>query len=494
MTIPSVDLSIIFPIVVLVVTGLLVLLLDLFLTDEGRAWNAWASLIGLGLAAGSVVVMQWNRSGTTLAGMAVLDGFGLAFELLLLGIAALAILFSVSYLPQQNINRGEYYVLMLFVTAGGMVMATSNDLITIFLGLELLSLSLYVLSAFNRAKPVSGEAGMKYLLLGGFASAFLLYGIALTFGATGTTNLSAIAAFFSQHKIVGNALPLIGLGLLIVGFGFKIAAAPFHAWVPDVYEGAPTSVTAFMSSTAKVAGFAALIRVLFVAFPAPTLLLGWANALALLAILTMTIGNVAALLQTNIKRLLAYSGIAHAGYILVALASGTPSALAGSNVQVTGVDAAIFYLFAYTFMNLGAWMVVLALGRSGEERLDVEDFAGLSTRRPLLALAMTLFLLSLAGIPPTAGLMGKWLVFSAAVEQNLIPLAIIGVLNSAISLAYYLRVVTIMYTRPPASESAGGPLGRPLALGIVIAAAGVLVLGILPAYTIAWIQNLALSR
>ncbi|MEP7200751.1 MAG: NADH-quinone oxidoreductase subunit N, partial [Chloroflexota bacterium] len=481
MTLPPIDFTIILPIVILVATGLLVLLLDLFLSDEGRSWNAWAALVGVGLSAASAVVMQWGRSGTTLSGMAILDNFGLAFQLLLLGIAALAILFSLSYLTQQNLNRGEYYVLMLFVTAGGMVMATSNDLITIFLGLELLSLSLYVLAAFNRAKATSAEAGMKYLLLGGFASAFLLYGIALTFGTTGTTNLSGIADFFNKNKIAGNPLPLVGIGLLLVGFGFKIAAAPFHAWVPDVYEGAPTSVTAFMSSASKVAGFAALIRVLFVAFPTAYLVAGWGAALALLAVMTMTVGNVAALLQNNIKRMLAYSGIAHAGYVLVALASGTQ----GSSYTISGVSAAIFYLIAYTFMNLGAWCVVLALAHGGDERLNISDFAGLSARRPLLAAALTLFLLSLAGIPPTAGLMGKWLVFSAAIEQNLIPLAIIGVLNSVISLVYYLRVIAVMYTRPADESITLGNASRPLALAILVSAIGVIVLGLLPAFTLA---------
>jgi NADH-quinone oxidoreductase subunit N len=493
MTIPSIDLTIILPIVILVVTGLAVLLLDLFLTDEGRALNAGVALVGLALAAAAVVGLQNGRGGTTLAGMAIVDGFGYVFELLLLGIAALAVLFSVAHLSQQNLNRGEYYVLMLFVTAGGLIMATSNDLITIFLGLELLSLSLYVLSAFNRTKAASAEAGMKYLLLGGFASAFLLYGIALTFGTTGTTNLGGIAAFFTQNKIAGDPLPLIGLGLLLVGFGFKIAAAPFHAWVPDVYEGAPTAVSAFMSSASKVAGFAALIRVLYVAFPTTALVLGWANALALLAIITMTVGNVAALAQTNIKRLLGYSGIAHAGYILVALASGTPR-LGDAVPTVSGVDAAVFYLIAYTFMNLGAWMVVLALGRAGEERLNISDFAGLSSRHPILAAAMTLFLLSLAGIPPTAGLMGKWLVFSAAIEQNLIPLAIIGVLNSVISLGYYLRVVAIMYTRPAEGVPALNPVSRPLALGIAVAVIGVVVLGLAPTFTLQWVQALSISH
>ena len=494
MTIPTIDLFIILPIVILVVTGLVILLLDLFLSDERRALNAVVAFAGLVLAAAAVVGLQNGRGGVTLAGMAIVDGFGYVFELLLLAIAALAVLFSGAHLRQQNLDRGEYYVLMLFVTAGGMIMATSNDLITIFLGLELLSLSLYVLSAFNRAKSASAEAGMKYLLLGGFASAFLLYGIALTFGATGTTNLGGIAAaLVAKSKGAGDPLPLIGLGLLLVGFGFKIAAAPFHAWVPDVYEGAPTSVTAFMSSAAKVAGFAALIRVLYVAFPTTALVLSWANALALLAILTMTVGNVAALAQTNIKRMLAYSGIAHAGYILVALATGTPR-LGIPVPAVSGVDAAVFYLIAYTFMNLGAWMVVLALGRAGEERLNISDFAGLSSRHPVLAAAMALFLLSLAGIPPTAGLMGKWLVFSAAIQQNLIPLAIIGVLNSAISIAYYLRVIAVMYTRPAESAVPLSPVSRPLALGIAVAVVGVVVLGLAPTFTLAWVQGLGMRH
>ncbi len=490
LTLPSLDLPIILPIVILTVTGLVVLLLDQFVSDEGRAWNAYAALAGVVVAALAAVALQSGRSGTTLGGMAVLDGFGLVIELILLGIAALAILFSMTYLRQQNINRGEYYVLTLFVTVGGMVMATSNDLITIFLGLELLSLALYVLAAFNRAQAASAEAGMKYLLLGGFASAFLLYGIALTFGATGTTNLPDIAQHFAAAG-GADTLALAGVALMLVGFGFKVAAVPFHAWVPDVYEGAPTSASAFMSSAAKVAGFAALMRVLFIAFPAPGLLASWTAALAVLAALTMTIGNLAALMQDNIKRMLAYSGIAHAGYILVALASGTQGITAK---QVGGVEAAVFYLVAYSLMNLGAWMVVLALGRDGEERLKVTDFAGLAGRRPALAAAMLLFLLSLAGIPPTAGLMGKWLVFSAAVGQGLLPLAIIGVLNSVISIGYYLRVVMYMYTRPADEAVQIGRPSRPLALAIGIAAAGVLLLGILPGPFISWVQTVAFLK
>ncbi|MBI5877644.1 MAG: NADH-quinone oxidoreductase subunit N [Chloroflexi bacterium] len=490
LTLPTLDLTIILPIVVLTITALVVLLLDQFVSDEGRAWNAYAALAGVVLSALSAIVLQSGRSGTTLAGMAVLDGFGLVIELLLLGIAALTILFSMAYLRQQNINRGEYYVLTLFVTVGGMVMATSSDLITIFLGLELLSLALYILAAFNRARPESAEAGMKYLLLGGFASAFLLYGIALTFGAAGTTSLPEIAKHFKAAGTT-DLLALAGIALLLVGFGFKIAAAPFHAWVPDVYEGAPTAATAFMSSAAKVAGFAALIRVLYIAFPAPGLLAAWGTALAVLAALTMTIGNLGALMQDNIKRMLAYSGIAHAGYILVALATGSQGI---TTQQVGGLEAAVFYLVAYSLMNLGAWMVVLALGRDGKENLSISDFAGLASRRPALAAAMLLFLLSLAGIPPTAGLMGKWLVFSSAVGQGLLWLAVIGVLNSVISIGYYLRVVMLMYTKP-ADETVqiGSPSGA-LQVAIVVAAVGVLVLGVLPGPVISWVQTVGFLR
>jgi NADH-quinone oxidoreductase subunit N len=487
-----IDFLIILPIIILVITGLTVLLLDLFLSDTQRDWNLYLSFLGLLLAA---FATNWQAAlgerSATLSDMAIFDAFGLTMQWLLLAITAFALVFSHHYLKQHNLLRGEYYALMLFVAVGALIMVTANDLIAIFLGLELLSLALYVLAAFARERPASGEAGMKYLLLGGFASAFLLYGIALVFGASGTTNLNGIAAFMAQWAtqkatasathVAADPLPLVGLGLLLVGFGFKIAAAPFHSWAPDVYEGAPTPVTAFMSAATKVASFAALMRILFVAFS--ELRLDWGNALALLAILTMTVGNVAALLQTNIKRMLAYSGIAHAGYILIALVTGTEA----------GLGAATFYLIAYSLMNLGAWMVVLALGDKGVERLNVDDFAGLHARQPWLALAMATFMLALAGMPPTGGLMGKWLVFAAAVQENLLPLALIGVLNSVVSLGYYLRVVTIMYTRLPDPAFQLAPVTLALRATIALALIGVLWLGLWPTPFLEFLKAVSLA-
>jgi len=323
------------------------------------------------------------------------------------------------------------------------VMAASNDLITVFLGLELMSLALYVMVGFRRSNLESNEAALKYFLLGAFASGFLLYGIALLYGATGSTNLRAIAAFLSDSPLGGSALVLAGALLLLVGFGFKVAAVPFHMWTPDAYEGAPTSVTAFMSAGAKAAGFAALLRVAGSALA--EIQADWRPILTWLAILTMTVGNVSALLQTNLKRMLAYSSIAHAGYVLVALTAG----------GTEGASAAVFYLAVYSFMNLGAFGILALLGREQEERVLLSDLSGLGFRQPLLGLAMTVFMISLGGIPPTAGFMGKVYVFGAAIEAGLIPLVIVGVLNSVVSVFYYLRVTVAMYMQ---EEPAGGPV------------------------------------
>jgi NADH-quinone oxidoreductase subunit N len=331
----------------------------------------------------------------------------------------------------------------------------------------MLSISLYILTGFAHRQPASGEAALKYFLLGAFASAFLLYGIALTYGATGTTNLAQIADIL---QTAGSADPmlLIGAGLLLIGFGFKVAMVPFHMWVPDVYEGAPTSVTAFMSVGTKAAGFAALLRLLFLALPA--LQSYWTLALAVLSVLTMTTGNVIAIAQTNIKRMLAYSGIAHAGYLLVALASASQR----------GAASILFYLSVYTVINLGAFGMVIALGQREEgEYLDLTDYAGLGFRRPALAAVFAIFLLSLGGIPPTAGFAGKFYIFSAAVEANLTPLAIIGILNAILSLFYYLRVIRIMYADEPSRQF--GHLPRPTMIALIIAALGAVLLGLFPA-------------
>jgi NADH-quinone oxidoreductase subunit N len=336
------------------------------------------------------------------------------------------------------------------------IMAASNDLITIFLGLELMSLALYVLVGFRRNRLESNEAAMKYFLLGAFASGFLLYGIALLYGATGTTNLTRMAAFLSDSPLGANPLLLVGSLLLLTGFAFKVSAVPFHMWTPDAYEGAPTTVTGYMSAGAKAAGFAALLRVALLALP--DIDLDWRSILSWLAVLTMTVGNVTALLQSNLKRKLAYSSIAHAGYVLIAVVAGGPE----------GAAAAVFYLAVYSLMNLGAFGIVALIGREQDERVHVADIAGLGFRHPFLGLAMAVFMLSLGGIPPTAGFMCKVTIFSVAVDAGLVPLAIVGVLNSVVSIFYYLRVTVAMYMQEPQGEPAPVAWAAPAVLGLIV--------------------------
>jgi len=421
---------------------LLLLLLELV---PGRARGNRAAIVTvltLVAAAASVLLVRESRR-SIFGGMFVHDGFTVFFTLLFCAIGLVSVLISWDYVKRLRLPAAEYYALLLCATLGMVVMAASNDLITVFLGLELMSLALYVMVGFRRSNLESNEAALKYFLLGAFASGFLLYGIALLYGATGSTNLRAIAAFLSDSPLGGSALVLAGALLLLVGFGFKVAAVPFHMWTPDAYEGAPTSVTAFMSAGAKAAGFAALLRVAGSALA--EIQADWRPILTWLAILTMTVGNVSALLQTNLKRMLAYSSIAHAGYVLVALTAG----------GTEGASAAVFYLAVYSFMNLGAFGILALLGREQEERVLLSDLSGLGFRQPLLGLAMTVFMISLGGIPPTAGFMGKVYVFGAAIEAGLIPLVIVGVLNSVVSVFYYLRVTVAMYMQ---EEPAGGPV------------------------------------
>jgi len=340
---------------------------------------------------------------------------------------------------------------------------------TIFLGLETLSISLYILAGFLREQLKSNESALKYLLLGAFASGFVLYGIALVYGATGTINLRQVAQVVAHGQANSPILLVIGMGLLIVGFGFKVAAVPFHSWAPDVYEGAPTSVTAFMIAGTKAAAFAAFLRILMTALPA--LQPDWSRVLWVLAVLTMTVGNVTAIAQTNVKRMLAYSSIAHAGYILVALATGTK----------LGSGGILFYLAAYVFMNLGAFAVIVALARRDDERLNIDDYAGLGLSRPALGAAMAVFMFSLAGVPPTAGFMGKLYIFSAAVQAGYIGLAIIGVANSVVSAYYYLRLTVVMYMSTAPGASVPGQRPAPaLGLAVLVAIAGTLLLGLFP--------------
>ncbi|HEY2955886.1 MAG TPA: NADH-quinone oxidoreductase subunit N [Candidatus Eisenbacteria bacterium] len=422
--------------------ALLLLLLEL-LPGRGSANRAAAvTVITLVAAAASVLRVREARR-AIFGGMFVHDGFTVFFTLLFCAIGLVSVLISWDYVKRLRLPGAEYYTLLLCAVLGMVVMAASNDLITVFLGLELMSLALYVMVGFRRSQLESNEAALKYFLLGAFASGFLLYGIALLYGATGSTNLRTIAQFLSDSPLAGSALLIVGALLVLVGFGFKVAAVPFHMWTPDAYEGAPTSVTAFMSAGAKAAGFAALLRVAASALPGIDV--DWRPILTGVAILTMTVGNVTALLQTNVKRMLAYSSIAHAGYVLVAVAAG----------GTEGNSAALFYLAAYSFMNLGAFGILALLGRGQEERVLLADLAGLGFRQPLLGLAMTVFMISLGGIPPTAGFMGKVYVFGAALQAGLLPLVVVGVLNSVISVFYYLRVTVAMYMT---EEPAAGPV------------------------------------
>jgi NADH-quinone oxidoreductase subunit N len=464
------------PLLVITAWACLLLLIDLLVPANRKGWTAALGVLGL-IVTGVVTATQWNWSLTAFGGMLAADGFSrfLIFVFLISGVAGMVL--AQASLARMGIERGEFYPLILFTIAGMMLMASAADLIVVFLALELLSIPLYVLSGFARPRPESEESAMKYFLLGAFSSGFLVYGIALTYGATGSTALARIVESLAGGHLMGDPLLLAGAGLILVGLGFKVAAVPFHMWTPDVYEGAPSVVTAFMSVGAKAGGFAALLRVFVAAFPA----LGatWMPVVAAISALTMTLGNVAAIGQSSIKRMLAYSSIAHAGYILMALVA------AGAREDVAGfaVGSALFYLFAYAVTNLGAWAVVVAVEKEAGQGLRLTDYAGLAARRPGLALAMALFMLSLTGLPPTVGFIGKFYVFQATLEAGLVWLALVGVITSLVSAYYYLRVVFIMYMH----EGAGEALNRP-ALNLTVAATAVatFLLGILPGPLLAW--------
>src|SRR5262245_18796730 len=429
------------PVTILTVWACVLLLVDLLIPKERKSITALLSALGLALTLG-FTLSQMGREVTGFNGMVVLDRFSTFVNALLLVSGLLGIALAYGYVKRMGIEHGEYYTLLLFSVTGMMLMGQAADLIVVFIALELLSIPLYVLAAFARPKVESEEAGLKYFLLGAFSTGFVVYGIALVFGFTGSTSLEGITTALrtTAFGLEGPLLLTIGAALILVGFGFKVAAVPFHMWTPDVYQGAPTAVTAFMSSGAKIAGFAALLRVFATAFP--SIATDMTDVLWALSALTMILGNVVAIAQTDIKRLLAYSSIAHAGYILMAFVPyGNP------DVRDVSIAAGLLYLVSYAFTNFGAWGVVIALEKAEGQGLQIDDYAGLSKRHPALAAAMAVFMLSLIGLPPTIGLIGKFYLFRAVIEGGFTGLAIIGVLTSLISAYYYLRVVVTMYMK-----------------------------------------------
>jgi len=463
---PPISLAVLAPALIVMGAGRLVLLLDLLPPRASKVHLATVALLGV-VAALLTSLAAWGGRGRGFRDMVILDNYALFFHVVICYGAALIVLLSIDYLRRSGVESGEYYALVLFSTSGMLLLTSASDLIVVFLAIELMSLSLYVLSGLFKGRRQAGEASMKYFLLGAFASAFLLYGIALLYGATGTTNIDRIAA--AAAAAPHDTLLIAGLGLLLVGFGFKISSAPFHMWVPDVYEGAPTSVTALIATGSKAAVFAVLVRLLLSGVRAVQA--DWTAVLWVLAALTMTLGNVVAIAQSNLKRMLAYSSIAHVGYMLVGLAAG----------GAAGAGAVLFYLLAYTFTTAGTFGVITLCVRAGEEAVDVRDYAGLGRRHPVLAFALALLLLSLVGIPPLAGFVGKFYLFGAAVRAGFVWLAVLGVLNSAIAAYYYLRVIVTMYMQEPDEQSASVAPSFAGGLALTIAVIGVVLLGLMPA-------------
>jgi NADH-quinone oxidoreductase subunit N len=460
--IPTVDYIRILPELVLSIFGIIAMMVDPVLPPQGSKKSLGIiALVGV-LAGLAATAIQAQYFGDAFFNMVRVDTFSIFFHVVILLIALVVILSSFDYLEAQRINAGEYYALILFATVGMMLMTSAIELVLIFIALEISSISTYVLAGFRRRAAESAESSLKYFLLGSFATAFFLYGVAMVFGATGTTNVYRIAEVLTtQHSVV----VYLAVALMFIGLGFKVASAPFHIWTPDVYEGAPAPVVGLMSTGPKAAAFAVLLRVLF-ATGAP----GWFWLVWISAALSMTIGNIGALVQNNVKRLLAYSSIAHAGYLLVAFAAA----------KTTGISAAIFYAASYAAMNVGAFAIVAHLSGKGERYVTLEDYAGLGRRSPLISAMLTIFLISLIGIPVTGGFFAKFYVFSAALQSNLVGLTIIGVVNSAIAAYYYLRVIIYMYMRDERTEA---PIARiPVGLGAAIAISliATIYLGVLP--------------
>lgn len=469
------DIRPIIPELTMVGVGLILMMLDLIVKKKEIV--AIVGIAGVLVALfGTYKLFGVSESQAAFAKMFVLDGYAGFFKLIFYLNVILTICISYKYMAIEKANYGEYYALLMFATAGMMIMASAADLIILYLGLELMALSTYILAGLLRNQPRSNEAALKYFFLGAFSSAFLLYGISLTYGLTGTTNLKEIAAAVEILNIAGNPIASLGLIFMIVAFGFKVALVPFHMWAPDVYEGAPTSITAFMSVGPKAAGFAVMGRVLFDAFGG--MQDQWTTILIPLAIITMAVGSIIALAQTNIKRMLAYSSIAHAGYMLLGIIAGTPG----------GLTSTANYLMIYTFMNMGAFAIVIMLRREGFQGEDLEDYKGLAKSNPVAAALMLVFMFSLTGIPPTAGFIGKFYVFMEVINAGYTYLAVIAVVFSAISAFFYLRVIMYMYMNDPIEEVTltNSP---PMSFALALTAAMVLIIGVFPSFLLNLVRS-----
>jgi NADH-quinone oxidoreductase subunit N len=464
----------ILPEIVLSVFGMIVMVLEPLLDEKkGRKILGWIALAGT-VAALEATWLMSQVPGLAFWNMVQVDGFSVFFHALIIAIAAVVILSSYEYMEVQNIRAGEYYALILFGVVGMALMSSAVELVLIFIALEISSISSYVLAGFRRHEASSAESSLKYFLLGSFATAFFLYGVALMFGATGSTNINLISRTLQSAPVP--LLAYVAVALMFVGLGFKVAAVPFHVWTPDVYEGAPAPVVGFMSTAPKAAAFAVLLRVIFV-INVP----GRVWLICVVAALSMTLGNMSALVQNNVKRLLAYSSIAHAGYLLMAFAAAP---------QI-GISAAMFYTAAYAAMNVGAFAVVSHFANAGERYVTLEDYEGLGRSSPLLAATLTIFLLSLIGIPMTGGFFAKFYVFSAAVKANLIWLTMIGVVNGGVGSYYYLRIIVMMYMRESRKEVPVTPVPLPLRLALVVCVAATIYLGMFPGRVLQYAQDSA---
>ncbi|MGA8877704.1 MAG: NADH-quinone oxidoreductase subunit N [Candidatus Korobacteraceae bacterium] len=460
--IPSVDYIRILPEIVLSIFGIIVMMADPLLPEQAPK-KPLGIIAVIGTLAGlAATAYQTGFYGNAFYNTIRVDTFSVFFHVVILLIALVVILTSLEYLEVQQIRSGEFYALALFGSVGMMLMSSAVELVLIFIALEISSISTYILAGMRRRAAESAEASLKYFLLGSFATAFFLYGVALVFGATHTTNIYGIAKYLQGQP---STLAYLAVGLMFVGLAFKVGSAPFHVWTPDVYEGSPAPVVALMSTGPKAAAFAVLLRVLF-ATGAP----GWFWIVWVSAVLSMTLGNIGALVQQNVKRLLAYSSIAHAGYLMVAFAAANE----------VGISAVIFYLASYAAMNVGAFAVVSHFGSAGEKYVTLDDYAGLGRRSPILAAILTIFLLSLIGIPVTGGFFAKFYVFSAALKSNLVGLTIIAVMNSAIAAYYYLRVIVYMYMRDERTEAPVARIPAGLGIGLAISLIATIYLGVLP--------------